>query len=243
MSDDFEQRNRTSIAAMASDSALNTLSREWFVASSRHEYSYHFKWLGLPIIQFPQDIVAMQEIIWSVKPDLIIETGVARGGSAVFYASMLQLIGGAGRVVAVDVDIRPDNRKALEAHPMFDRITLLEGSSTSDATIGRVRELAKGCRRVLVALDSNHTHDHVQNELALYAPLVTRGSYLVVFDTVIEHMPPDFFPERPWHPGNSPHTAVAQFLATTDRFCVDEEIDSKLLVSVAPGGYLRCVKD
>ena len=243
MSDDFEKKNSAAIAAMGRDGALKQQSREWFVASSRHEYSYHFKWMGRPIIQFPQDIIAMQEIIWSVKPDLIIETGVARGGSAVFYASMLQLLGGEGRVVAIDIDIRPDNRAAIEAHPMAGRITLLEGSSTSEAIVSRVGEMAKGARSVLVALDSNHTHAHVRDELAAYAPFVTNGSYLIVFDTVIEHMPEDFFPDRAWRVGDNPHTAVTDFLASTDRFVVDEEIDNKLQISVAPGGYLRCVKE
>ena len=243
MSDDFEQRNRDAIAAMGKDRALAKLSNEWFVASSRHEYSYHFTWLGRPIIQFPQDILAMQEIIWSIKPDLIIETGVARGGSAIFYASMLELIGAPGRVVAIDIDIRPHNREAIEAHPMAKRITLIEGSSTALEVAEQVRALAKSASRVLVALDSNHTHEHVLAELQLYSPLVTAGSYMVVFDTVVEHMPADFFPDRPWRPGNNPHTAVTEFLSTTDRFSIDRETDAKLLVSVAPGGYLRCLRD
>jgi cephalosporin hydroxylase len=199
--------------------------------------------MGRPIIQFPQDIIAMQEIIWSLKPDLIIETGVARGGSCVFYASMLQLLGGEGRVIAIDIDIRPDNRKAIETHPMASRIDLLEGSSVSPEIVTRVREAARRARTVLVALDSNHTHAHVRDELLAYAPLVTKGSYLVVFDTVIEHMPATFFPDRPWSVGDNPHTAVQEFLATTDRFVIDTTIDHKLQISVAPGGYLRCVKD
>jgi cephalosporin hydroxylase len=240
MTDEFDERNRRNIAAMAEDEQLQSLSRQWLVASSRHEYSYHFKWLGRPIIQFPHDILAMQEIIWTVKPDLIIETGVARGGSCVFYASMLELLGGDGRVVSIDIDIRPENRSAIEAHPMFKRISLIEGSSTSGDVVARVRELARGRRAVLVALDSNHTYEHVRDELACYSGLVTSGSYLVVFDTVIEHMPEDFYPDRPWKPGNSPHTAVAEFLRTTDRFEVDTELEHKLLVSVAPSGYLRC---
>lgn len=223
--------------------ALHSLSLQWIVESSRRRYSYHFTWLGRPIIQFPQDIIAMQEIIWHVRPELIIETGIAHGGSLVFYASMLELLGGDGRVLGIDIDIRPHNRTAIRTHPLAKRITLIEGSSTDPDIVGRVYDLAKGKTPVLVALDSNHTHDHVLRELELYAPLVTKGSYLVVFDTVIEDMPDDFFPDRPWGKGNNPWTAVRAFLETNDRFVIDREIEDKLLITVAPGGYLKCVKD
>ncbi|HET6765076.1 MAG TPA: cephalosporin hydroxylase family protein [Longimicrobiaceae bacterium] len=243
MTDDFEAHNRRVIAGMGADAELTEASRAWFRAASRHEYSYHFTWMGRPIIQFPQDIVAMQEIIWRVRPDLIIETGIARGGSLVFYASMLQLLGNGGRVLGVDVDIRPHNREAIEAHPMHPHIDMLQGSSTDPEIVAQVRRAAEGAGTVLVLLDSNHTHAHVLRELELYAPLVTRGSYLVVFDTVVEVMPDDFVQDRPWRRGDNPMTAVRQFLAGTTRFEVDREIEDKLQLTVAPGGYLRCVED
>jgi cephalosporin hydroxylase len=184
----------------------------------------------------------MQELIWESKPDLIIETGIARGGSLVFYASMLQLLGGQGRVIGVDIDIRPHNRVAIEGHPMAGRIEMVEGSSVAPDVVEQVTRAAAGRENVLVVLDSHHTHDHVLRELEAYSPLVKPGGYLVVFDTVIEDMPAGSFPDRPWDKGNNPGTAVRAFLTRNDRFEVDRSIDDKLLVSVAPGGYLRCVK-
>ena len=239
--EEFERRNRELTARMGADPELRELTRRWFARVSQLEYSYHFRWMGRPVIQYPQDLIATQEILWNVKPDLVIETGIAHGGSLIFYASILELIG-RGRVVGVDIEIRPHNRAAIEAHPTFRRIELIEGSSTDEAVFARVRAAAEGQQTVLVALDSNHTHDHVLAELRLYSQLVTPGSYLIAFDTIVEQMPPEFSANRPWKPGNSPATAVAQFLSETDRFVADEEIDSKLLISVAPGGYLRCVK-
>jgi len=241
--DDFEQRNAKMIRAMASDQELAEASREWFARACRYEYSYHFTWLGRPIIQFPQDMIAVQEVIWRVRPSLIVETGIARGGSLVFSASILEMLGGPGRVVGVDVDIRPHNRVEIERSPLVRRITMIEGSSIDPAVAARVRGLAAGAGRVLVLLDSNHTHEHVLRELELYSPLVRAGSYLIVFDTVIEDMSPDAFPDRPWGRGNNPRTAVREFLDKDDRFEIDRDIQSKLLISVAPDGYLRCVKD
>jgi cephalosporin hydroxylase len=239
----FAARNRRFVQAMGADADLKALTRKWFEASSRHEYSYHFRWLGLPVIQFPQDVMALQEILWRVQPDLVVETGIARGGSLILSASLLELIGGAGHVIGVDVDIRDHNRKAIESHPLFRRITLLEGSSTDAQILAQIRERAAACERVLVILDSNHTHDHVLTELELYSPLVTRDSYLIVFDTVIEDMPEGFSADRPWGIGNNPMTAVREFLSRCDRFVVDREIDDKLLITVAPEGYLRCIRD
>lgn len=243
MNDTFEQEKRAYIRQIGSSASLRSASQEWIAAVSRLQYSYNFTWLGRPIIQFPQDIVAMQEIIWRVRPDLIIETGVARGGSLIFYASLLELIGERGIVLGIDIDIREHNRIEIEKHSMAARITLLQGSSVDEAVAAEVGEFARDRQRVLVVLDSNHTHEHVARELTLYAPLVTKDSYLVVFDTIIEDMPADFFPDRPWDKGNNPKTAVREFLQTTDRFVVDEEYNDKLLISVAPDGYLRCVKD
>lgn len=239
---EFENRNQDLIARMAADHDLRDLSGAWFERASRYEYSYHFTWLGRPIIQFPQDILALQEIIWRVKPELIIETGIARGGSLIFYASILELTGAEGHVLGVDIDIREHNRVEIERHPLFKRITMIEGSSIQDEVVDQVYAFARGRKSVLVALDSNHTHDHVLREMQLYAPLVTEGSYLIALDTIIDAMPDEFSANRPWGIGNNPKTAVDEFLKSNDRFMVDREIENKLLITVAPGGYLKCIK-
>lgn len=239
----FDDECRANAAAMAASAHMRATSLDWLCATARFKYSYNFRWLGRPIIQYPQDIIAMQELIWQVRPDLIIETGIAHGGSLIFYASMLELIGGDGQLLGIDIEIRPHNRSAIEKHPMFKRITMIEGPSVDPDIVTRVRGFAAGRRRVLVVLDSNHTHEHVARELELYSPLVTKGSYIVVFDTVIEDMPDGSFPGRPWGKGNNPKTAVHQFLTTNNRFEIDKEIEHKLLVTVAPDGYLKCIKD
>jgi cephalosporin hydroxylase len=222
---------------------LKSLSQQWLTAVSRYKYSYNFSWLGRPIIQLPQDIMAMQELIWQIKPKLVIETGIAHGGSLIFYASMLELLGGDGLVVGIDIDIRAHNRREIEAHPLFRRIRLVEGDSTLPEVVEEVYGLAEGKAPILVALDSNLTHAHVLKELRLYSPLVSKGSYLVVFDTIIEDFPAGYFHDRPWDKGNNPRTAVAEFLATNHRFQEDEDLESKLLITVAPGGYLKCIAD
>jgi cephalosporin hydroxylase len=231
------------ISQMAVDGNIIELSSQFFAKSCEYKYSYNFSWLGRPIIQYPQDIIAMQEIIWQVKPDLIVETGIAHGGSLIFHASLLEMIGGEGQVLGIDVDIREHNRVEIEQHRMFKRIEIIQGSSVDAGIVGEVSRFVAGKQRVLVVLDSNHTHEHVSRELELYSPFVTKDSYLVVFDTVIEDMPEDFFPDRSWGKGNNPKTAVWEFLRHTDRFVIDEEYNSKLLITVAPDGYLRCVKD
>lgn len=243
MDEAFERAKQESIRRLGGDARLRARSLEWLIEVSKARYSYNFTWMGLPIIQFPQDIVAMQEIIWKVQPERIVETGIARGGSLVFYASQLELLGGDRRVIGVDVDIRKPNREAIEAHPLARRITMIEGSSVDTAVVDQVKALVRGRWPVLVVLDSMHTHAHVLRELELYAPLVTSGSYLVVFDTIIDDLPDGFFADRPWGPGDNPRTAVREFLKSTDRFVVDEEYDAKLLISVARGGYLKCVKE
>jgi cephalosporin hydroxylase len=222
---------------------LKSLSYQWLSAVSRYKYSYNFSWLGRPIIQLPQDILAMQELIWQVRPALIVETGIAHGGSLIFYASMLELLGGKGLVVGIDIDIRAHNRLEIEAHPLFKRIRLIEGDSTEPAVVEEVYGLAEGKAPILVALDSNHTHEHVLKELQLYSPLVRKGSYLVVFDTIIEDCPSGYVHDRPWDKGDNPRTAVAEFLAANPRFEEDRNLESKLLITVAPGGYLKCIAD
>ena len=241
--EEFEREKRENVATLTADQRLRDLSTQWISETAPRKYVYHFTWMGRPIIQFPQDIVAMQELIWQVQPELIIETGVAHGGSLILYASLLELIGGNGGVLGVDIDIRAHNRAAIEAHPMSRRIQLLQGSSIDREVGRRVHELAEGKQRVMVVLDSHHTHAHVLKELELYSPLVPAGSYLVVFDTIIEDMPAGTFTDRPWDRGNNPKTAVDEFLRQTDRFVVDEAIDGKLLITAARGGYLKCLRD
>lgn len=248
---------KQSVAGSETNRVLQDQSLAWIRESVKHEYSYHFTWQDRPIIQYPQDIVGMQEIVWSVRPDLIIETGIAHGGSLVFSASMLALLDIAEaieagetinpaasrrRVLGVDIDIRAHNRAAIEAHPMASRIQMIEGSSIAPSIVAQVQEIAFGFDRVLLCLDSMHTHDHVLAELEAYASLVTVGSYCVVFDTVIEDMPPDAFPDRPWGKGNNPKTAVWEYLKRHPEFEIDRTIQHKLLITVAPDGYLRRVR-
>ncbi len=236
---------------------MESFSKNWLHYSATIKYSYNFNYLGRPIIQYPQDIVAMQELIWQIKPDLIIETGIAHGGSLILSASMLALLDmtdaiEAGtminpkqshrKVLGLDIDIRAHNRVAIEAHPMASRIQMIEGSSIAPEIIEQVKEIAKNYQRILVCLDSNHTHDHVLAELEAYAPLTSHNSYCVVFDTIIEDLPDDMFPDRPWSRGNNPKTAVWEFLKNNDQFIIDKEIENKLLITVAPDGYLKRVK-
>ncbi len=243
----FEQEITERLEVIRNDSALVSSAAAFMRQSIEPKYSYNFTWLGRPIIQYPQDVIAMQELIWSIKPDLIIETGIAHGGSLIFSASMLELnalCGGPTEafVVGVDIDIRPHNRQGIEEHPMFRRIKLLQGSSIDPEIVSHVRAMAEGRDRVLVCLDSNHTHDHVLAELEAYAPLTTVGSYCVVFDTIIEHLPDDFFKDRPWGVNCNPKTAVRKFIESHPEYEVDKRIDHKLLISVAPDGYLKRLK-
>jgi cephalosporin hydroxylase len=240
---EFEKRNREFIERMAGDQRLYDLAVEWMVRSVPHEYAYHFKWMGLPIIQHPCDMIAIQELVYQLRPQTIIETGVARGGSVIFYASLLELLGGDGRVIGVEVGLRPLNRRAITGHPMSRRIDLVDGSSISPAVIDQVRaRTAERGGPVLVILDSDHTHDHVLQELDLYGALVTKDSYMIVLDTRIEDVPGSLYPDKPYGPGNNPKTAVLEFMKRSDRFVIDSAIDRKLIFSGAPSGYLRCVR-
>jgi cephalosporin hydroxylase len=231
----------TVVEQMGTNPRLRQLSLEFIRETLAFKYSYGFSWLGRPIIQFPQDVLAVQEIIWRVQPDLIIETGVAHGGSLILSASILELIG-RGQVLGIDIEIRPHNREALASHPLAHRISLIEGSSTDQEIAQRVKEAAAGKHTVLVLLDSNHTHEHVLAELKLYAPLVSIGSYIIVFDTIIEDLPEDAFPDRPWGKGNNPRTAVWKFMDENDVFIYDREVEHRLLITVAADGYLRRVR-
>ena len=236
----FEEECQTEIAAQGQDENLGRLSREFFNETAKHKYSYHFSWMGRPVIQYPQDMMAMQEIIWALRPDVIVETGIAHGGSILFYASMFELIGH-GEVIGIDIDIRAHNRDAIEAHPMSHRVSMIQGSSIDAAIVEQVRERVAG-KTVLVVLDSNHTHEHVLEELRLYAPMVSVGGYCVVMDTVVEDMPPDAFPDRPWGKGDNPKTAVWAYLKENQDFEIDVAVQNKLLITVAPDGYLRRVR-
>lgn len=241
---EFEKRNEEFIKLMNADNQLRELSLSWFAHTLKYEYSYHFRWLGRPIIQYPSDIIAIQEIIWRAKPDLVIETGIARGGSLIFYASMLELIG-FGEVLGIDIDLREQNKVEIEKHPIHNRITMMEGSSVDNNIVEKVHEFAKGKKNIIVILDSNHTHNHVLKEMCLYSDLVKMGGYMIVFDTIIEEMPENFYTDvinRPWGKGNNPKTAVEEFLQKNERFEVDTDIEKKLLISSAPGGYLKCIK-
>lgn len=239
----FLSEVQDNIEGLRADGIVQQATIDWINAVAPHKYTYNFTWLGRPVIQFPQDLAALQEIIWSTRPDLIIETGIAHGGSLIFHASILHLLGNEGRVLGVDIDIRDHNRAEIETHPLFERIDMIQGSSIEDNIAVRVAETASKAGQVMVVLDSNHTHAHVLRELELYAPLVTRDCYLVVCDTLIEDMPDGSFPDRSWGKGDNPRTALNAFLETTDRFEIDTSMDAKLQISVAPGGYLKCVAD
>lgn len=239
---EFVNERKERIESFGSNNALKKAATEFNTESNKSQYSYNFSWMGRPIIQYPQDMIAMQELIWDIKPDLIIETGIAHGGSLIYYASLLELIGH-GEVLGIDIDIRSHNRQEIEKHPMFKRIKMIEGSSISEETLENVRQQAAGKSKILVTLDSNHTHEHVMKELELYSPFVSVYSYLVVFDTIVEDLPEGYFSQqRPWGIGNNPKTAVHEFLKKNDSFQIDHSIDNKLLISVAPEGYLKRTK-
>jgi cephalosporin hydroxylase len=250
----FQEEKRKRLDSNRNNLALVDSAHRFVSESTLPKYSYNFEWLGRPIIQYPQDMVAMEEIIWQVRPDLIIETGIAHGGSLIFSASMLALLdvcdaieGGKlidpskseRKVLAVDIEIRSHNREAIETHPMASRIQMIQGSSIASEVVEEVKKIAACYQTVLVCLDSNHTHEHVLQELKAYAPLVSKGSYCVVFDTIVEDLPAKMFTDRPWGPGNSPKTAVWEFIKTHPAFAINQHIDNKLLISVAPGGYLK----
>lgn len=250
----FNDEVRENITGLAEDLDLQALSRIWIREISPHKWAYNFAWMGRPAIQFPNDAWAMQEIIWKVRPDLIIETGIAHGGSLVLSASLLALLDMSDaiesgqsidpkvskrKVLGIDIDIRAHNRAAIESHPMASRIQMIQGSSISPEIIGQVKEIARNYKKVLICLDSNHTHDHVLAELDAYAPLTSVGSYCVVFDTIVEDMPASMFPDRPWGPGNNPKTAVWEYLKTHSEFELDTSIPHKLQITVAPDGFLR----
>jgi cephalosporin hydroxylase len=234
----FLQERKKRINGYTKNTRLQDSADRFLLESLREQYSYNFNWLGLPIFQYPQDIVALQEIIWKTKPDVIVETGIARGGSLLLYASLLEMTHNNGIIIGIDIDIRRHNREKIVSHPLFHRIRLIEGSSIAEDTIATVKTFTEGKKKVMVSLDSNHTHEHVLKELQLYTPLVSKGCYCVIFDTVIEKMDAGSFLDRPWDKGNNPKTATEQFLRENNKFKIDQEIEAKLLITAAPGGYL-----
>ncbi|PKK89728.1 MAG: cephalosporin hydroxylase [Candidatus Wallbacteria bacterium HGW-Wallbacteria-1] len=253
----FENEVEDNIRRLSLDNNLTREALDWMLrAGKTGSYTYNFSWFSRPIIQYPQDMVAMQEIIWNVKPDLIIETGIAHGGSLIMNASYLAMLdycdaviegrlldpaNPSRKVLGIDIDIREHNRLAIQAHPMASRIEMIQGSSIASETIAQVREFVGNYKNVLVCLDSMHTHNHVLAELKAYAPLVAKDSYCVVFDTIIEDMPADSFPDRPWGKGNNPKTAVWEFLRENSEFEIDKSIPDKLQITVAPDGFLKRV--
>lgn len=237
---EFTRLQRANAERIAADPHLQQVAAEATRSAHGRGYSYVWRWLGVPIIQMPADVVALQEVVWETRPQVIVETGVARGGSLIFFSSILQLIG-EGEVVGIDIDIRSHNRQAIEEHPLSPRIHLIEGSSVDPRVAEEVRSRCHGAERVMVVLDSNHAHDHVLAELRLYAPLVTTGQFLVVADTVVDDLAPEAHATRPWGVGDSPRTALDAYLGECDRFERDGYVNDRLLMTCSPGGYLRCL--
>lgn len=263
----FIDERRERVAEYENDTEIKAQALSWLNQSMARQYVYNFEWLGRPIIQYPQDIMGLQEIIWRTKPDLIIETGIAHGGSLIMSASMLAMLDmceaiksgttldpniSKRKVLGLDIDIRQHNREKIKAHPMSSRIQMLEGSSIDGAIISQVKSVAKNHKKILVCLDSNHTHDHVLAELKAYAPLVTKDSYCIVLDTFVEDIEQSLHSNRPWGTGNSPKTAVWAYLdylrSQTDKkeldimFEIDKAVENKLLISSAPDGFLKRIK-
>jgi cephalosporin hydroxylase len=238
---EFQLFRKKNINLIGKNKKFKKIAGDFIVESGKQKYVYNFEWLGRPIIQFPQDIVALQEIIWEIKPDLIIETGIAHGGGLIFYASMLELIG-KGEVLGIDIDIRKHNRREIDKHKMFKRIKMIEGSATDKEVIEEVEKIAKKHKKILVCLDSLHTHDHVLAELNSYSNFVSKGSYIIAMDTIVELMPKGFYKDRPWDKGNNPATAVRAFLLKHKNFIIDKNIENKLLITSVPGGYLKKIK-
>lgn len=238
----FFTERHTDIINMGQDEELRRKSIDWMVHADKYKYTYNFTWMGRPIIKFPSDMVIQQELMWQIKPDLVIETGIAHGGSIIFSAAMQQMMGiSNGRVIAVDIDIRDHNRQEIEAHPMSKHITMIQGSSVDADIFAQVKELARDAKTVMVILDSNHTHQHVYDELKLYADLVTVGSYCILPDTFIEFFPKGYYDNRPWDVGDNPCTAARQFLSERSDFELDSFLTSKGMISEGLDGYLKRV--
>ena len=245
----FQKEKEDNIRAMTQDPETKRVAKQFQDQVSNYKYGYYFTWMGRPIIQLPQDMVTLQEAIMTVQPDLIVETGIAHGGSIIFTASMMELLEAycpenpiRREVVGIDIEIRPHNRTAIEAHPMYKRITMLEGSSIDPSIVEQVRRIAAGHQTVMVLLDSCHTHAHVLEELRCYAPLVSKGSYIVAYDTAVEFVDRSYS-DRPWGKGNNPYTAVQAFVAECDAFAVDPRFEEKSVVSSRAAGWVTGVEE
>lgn len=241
---EFEAHKREMALALGNDKEAFRHALDTLVQLDKYDYSYLWSWMGVPIIQMPADIMATQEVIWNTKPDIIIETGVARGGSMIFMASLLQVIG-KGQVIGVDIDIRAHNRDSIETHPLSPRITLIEGPSTTAETLAKVKAEIPAGASVMVVLDSDHGRDHVLEELRVYGPLVTENQYIVVADTLLGHGDMAQTPtkrSKVWYPGDEPYAALKSYMQETDRFEADQILNGKLVLSSSPGGYLRCIR-
>ena len=252
----FTKECKEEINKQSQDQLFLKLSQNWMNQSWKHKYTYHFNWLGRPIIQMPQDILALQEIIWTIKPDLIIETGIAHGGSLCLTASLLALLEleeiknnsinqdqiKKRKVIGIDIDIRQHNRELIENHFLSDKIEMIESSSVNKGTFNKIKSLSKDYSNILVMLDSNHTESHVLEELNLYSSLISKNSYCIVFDTIVEKMDSEFSKNRPWNKKNSPQSAIQKFLKRNNNFVVDKTIDKKIILSMAPGGFLKKIK-
>ncbi len=238
----FDDWKRARAVALGRDKQLFDAAVDLVVAANQYDYSYLWSWMGVPIIQLPADVMATQEVIWATKPDVIVEAGVARGGSVLFMASLLELIGN-GKVIGVDIDIHARNRESIERHSMAKRVLLIEGSSTDPTVVAKVRAQIPDGASVMVVLDSDHSRDHVLAELRSYGPMVTKGCYLVVADTILGFLDEERTPRnrsKLWLKGDEPLTALKTYLGETDRFEVDEVLNGKLIFASSPRGYLRC---
>ena len=238
----FQKVKNKNIGAMGKDKELKKKSMDWMIYSEKYKYTYNFEWMGRPIIKYPNDMVIQQEIIWKLKPDLIIETGIAHGGSLIFTASMMKMMDIKGEVVGVDIDIREHNKKLIEDHPLYNMITMYEGDSTSEEIVEKVEKHIKGKKTIMVFLDSFHTEEHVLKELNIYSKFVTTGSYCVVLDTFIEFFPQGYFSERPWDVGNNPYTATKKFLSENNKFNIDTELTNKVMITETIDGYLKRIR-
>jgi len=241
---EFEETKRQQCLALGNDDPVFEKSLDLITTMDKYDYSYLWSWMGVPIIQMPADVMATQEVIWATKPDVIIETGVARGGSVLFMASLLEILGG-GKVIGVDIDIRAHNRTTIEDHAMSKRVRLIEGGSVDDDTLASVRAEIPESARVMVVLDSDHSREHVLSECRAYGPMVTDGCYMVVADTLLGHVTEESAPKersKMLFKGDEPLSALNDYLAETDRFEIDPVLNGKLVISSSPGGYVKCVK-
>lgn len=234
----FYKERKKNISAMIKDKELRKKSLDWMLYTEKYNFTYNFSWMGRPIIKYPNDMIVQQELIYQLRPDLIIETGIAHGGSIIFYSSLMDMMGIDGEVIGVDIDIRKHNKELIEEHKFYDKISMYEGDSTDQSILKKVKNHIRGKKTVMVILDSLHTHDHVLKELKLYSPMVTKGSYVILPDTFIEFYPPGFF-DRPWDVGNNPHTAMEEFLRISKNFSIDKELSAKASITETMDGYLR----